>query len=302
MNKNQDKEKMRKETFSSSCTPIILIGFLLFLSLSAVAQRTKTITILHTNDTHSRIEPIEANFPDTRLADKGGFVRRATCLDKVREEKPDLLLFDCGDFSQGTPYYNMFKGEVEIKLMNSMGYDAGTIGNHEFDFGLDNMARLFKMADYPIVCANYGVEGTVLEGLVKPYVIIKRDGLKIGVFGLSPKMEGLVQANKCEGIVYKDPIKTANELAAFLKKEKKCDAVICLSHLGYKPSSADDPACDINLVRQTSNIDVVLGGHSHTFLEQPAIYVNAVGKNVPISQMGSRGTFVGRMDLIFEKK
>ncbi|WP_321334643.1 metallophosphatase [uncultured Bacteroides sp.] len=293
---------MKKQNLSTIHNPLLVVGLLLCISLSSFAQRTKTITILHTNDTHSRIEPVEANSPDTRLADKGGFVRRATCIDQIRKEKPDLLLFDSGDFSQGTPYYNLFKGEVEIKLMNSMGYDAATIGNHEFDCGLDNMARLFRMANFPIVCANYGVEGTVLEGLVKPYVIIEREGLKIGVFGLSPKLEGLVQAEKCEGVVYKDPIKTANEMAAFLKKEKKCDAVVCLSHLGYKPSSADNPACDVNLVRETSNIDVVLGGHSHTFLAKPAIYLNDEGKSIPITQMGSRGVYVGRMDLIFEKK
>ncbi|WP_321479092.1 metallophosphatase [uncultured Bacteroides sp.] len=293
---------MKKNIFVSIRRSLPAIGLLLILSFPADAQHTKIITILHTNDTHSRIEPVEANSPDARIAGKGGFVRRATCIDRIRQEKPDLLLFDCGDFSQGTPYYNMFKGEVEIKLMNCMKYDAGIIGNHEFDFGLENMARLFRMANYPIVCTNYDVKGTVLEGLVKPYIIIHRDGLKIGVFGLGPKLEGLVQADKCAGVVYNDPIKAANEMAAFLKKQKQCDAVVCLSHLGYEQSSPDNPACDVNLVRETSNIDVVLGGHSHTFLEKPVFYPNAEGKNVPISQMGSRGVFIGRMDLVFEQK
>jgi 5'-nucleotidase len=271
-----------------------------FLS-PVVAQSVKTITILHTNDTHSRIEPVEINSPDKDIADKGGFVRRATYIEEVRQQIPDLLLFDCGDFSQGTPYYNLFKGEVEIRLMNTMGYDVGTIGNHEFDFGLDNMARLFKMAQFPIVCANYDVKGTVLEGLVKPYVILNRNGLKIGVFGLGPKLEGLVQANKCEGIIYNDPIRTADKVAAYLKNQEKCDAVICLSHLGYTPSSKEDTSCDVRLAKETSNIDVILGGHSHTFLKEPVIYKNAVGKDVPVSQMWKNGAYVGRMDLKFKK-
>ncbi len=185
--------------------------------------------------------------------------------------------------------------------MNTMGYDVGTIGNHEFDFGLDNMARLFKMAKFPIVCANYDVKGTVLEGLVKPYVILNRDGLKIGIFGLGPKLEGLVQANKCEGIIYNDPIRTADKVAAYLKNQEKCDAVICLSHLGYTPSSKEDTSCDVRLAKETSNIDVILGGHSHTFLKEPVIYKNAVGKDVPVSQMWKNGAYVGRMDLKFKK-
>ena len=167
---------------------------ILCVSLAASAQRTKQLTILHTSDTHSRIEPIDSHAAD-QYAGMGGVVRRATFLKDYRAKHPDVLLFDCGDISQGTPYYNLFQGEVEVKMMNLMGYDAMTIGNHEFDFGLDNMARLFRMADFPVVCANYDVTGTVLEGLVKPYVVLNRNGMKIGVFGLSPKMEGLVQAD-----------------------------------------------------------------------------------------------------------
>lgn len=197
------------------------------------AQKTKQLVILQTSDTHSRIEPISVNAAD-RYAGMGGTVRRATFIKEARKINPNLLLFDCGDISQGTPYYNLFQGEVEVKMMNLMGYDAMTIGNHEFDFGLENMARLFRMANFPVVCSNYDVTGTVLEGLVKPYTTFNRNGLKIGVFGLAPKMEGLVQADKCEGVVYNDPIEVAQKMADLLKNEEDCDVVICLSHLGYQ--------------------------------------------------------------------
>lgn len=264
------------------------------VALSGFAQKTKTVTLLQTSDVHSRVEPIASNTAD-KYAGLGGFVRRATMVQELRRELPDLLLLDCGDFSQGTPYYNLFQGEVEVKLMNEMKYAAATIGNHEFDFGLENMARLFRMAEFPIVCANYGVEGTPLEGLVKPYTILEHDGLRIGIFGLSPMMEGLVQADKCEGVVYKDPVVTGNEIAAKLKEVEKCDAVVCLSHLGI--------SYDVkNLIPETRNIDVVLGGHSHTFMQVPEVILNLDGKNVSLSHTGRSGIFVGRTDLTFNKE
>ena len=225
----------------------------------------------------------------------GGVVRRATFVKEFRNEHPDVLLFDCGDISQGTPYYNLFKGEVEIKSMNLMKYDAMTIGNHEFDFGMDNMARLFRMANFPVVCANYDMTGTVLEGIVKPYVVLERSGLKIGVFGISPKLEGLVQADKCEGVVYKDPVATAQEMADLLKNKEHCDVVICLSHLGIQPGAADSEEYDNNLVAKTRTIDVILGGHTHTNMEHPAIY-----QNVPIMHVGKSGVYVGKMKLTLQ--
>lgn len=265
------------------------------------AQGVKELVIYHTNDTHSKIEPYAENFKDTSWAGKAGYVRRATFMKEARKENKDVLLFDCGDFSQGSPYYNMFKGEVEVCLMNEMGYDAGTIGNHEFDFGLDNMLRLFKMAKFPIVCANYDFTGTVLEGVVKPYIIIERNGLKIGVFGLSPRMEGLVQAANCEGVVYNEPNAAANEVADLLKNKEGCDAVICLSHLGWK-SGPLNPASDENLIANTRNIDVVLGGHSHSLFVSPEYYKNLDGKEVPNYQMGKSAVYVGKMVLKFVKK
>ncbi|WP_321519902.1 metallophosphatase [uncultured Bacteroides sp.] len=278
---------------------LLITSIIICFDLSA--QQVKELTILHTNDTHSHVEPINKNDANKDQADKGGYVRRASFIKQMRAEDKDLLLFDCGDFSQGTPYYNMFKGEVEIKLMNEMEYDAATIGNHEFDFGLDNMARLFKMAKFPFVCANYEVKGTVLENLVKPYVVIERKGMKIGIFGLSPKMEGLVQAEKCEGIIYEDPYAVANKVAAYLKGHEHCCAVICLSHLGWK-ASANNPECDEELAAKTRNIDLILGGHSHSLIDPAVYYKNLDGKEIPVTQAGKNGIYVGKLNLNFERK
>ncbi|WP_294477951.1 bifunctional UDP-sugar hydrolase/5'-nucleotidase [uncultured Bacteroides sp.] len=271
------------------------ISFLLCLALSFAfsiyAQDTQELIILQTSDVHSRVEPI--NQKGDRNFNEGGFVRRAAFLDQFRKEHKNVLLFDCGDISQGTPYYNMFRGEVEVKLMNVMKYDAMTIGNHEFDFDVDNMERIFKMADFPVVCANYNLDSTVLKDVVKPYVILERFGLKIGVFGLGAKPEGLIQANKCEGVVYEDPIRVSNEVAAELK-EKGCDLVVCLSHLGIQ--------MDRGLVAKTRNIDVILGGHSHTFMKGPQNYQNLDGKEVPVMHTGKSGVRVGRLDLTVKRK
>lgn len=275
--------------------------YLLFTALcicgALAAQDVKELWILHTNDTHSRVEPVPVTDPNPEYAGKAGFVRRATLIKGMREQNKDLLLFDCGDFSQGSPYYNMFKGEVEVKLMNEMGYDAGTIGNHEFDFGLDNMARLFKMANFPIVCANYGVKGTVLEGIVKPYVILEREGVKIGVFGLSPVLEGLVQTKNYEGVVFESPIEAAQRVAKILKEQEKCDLVVCLSHLGWK----GEPYSDETLIANTRNIDIVLGGHSHSYFDKTLFYKNLDGKDIPLQQMGKNAVYVGKMKVEMEK-
>lgn len=272
---------------------IYSLAVVLLFVFAASAQQNKQLIILQTSDMHSRIEPISAGTADT-YAGMGGMARRTSFVKQYRSEHPDMLLFDCGDISQGTPYYNLFQGEVEMKMMNLMKYDAMAIGNHEFDFGLDNMARLFRMADFPVVCSNYDVKGTVLEGLVKPYLIFEREGLTVGVFGLSPEMEGLVQADKCAGIVYNDPIKVAQEMADLLKLEKGCDAVICLSHLGIRG--------DEILVGKIDHIDAILGGHSHTFMEKPVNYLDANGKNVPIFHTGKSGIFVGEQILTLTKK
>ena len=274
--------------------------FILCLSYTfLIAQSHKEIIILHTNDTHSRIEPMPENLPDQELAGTAGVVRRAAYIEQTRNSASPVLLFDCGDFSQGTPYYNLFKGEVEIALMNAMGYDAATIGNHEFDFGIENLARLYRMAKFPGVCSNYDVTGTALEGLVKDYGVIEKDGIKFGVFGLSPVLEGLFQEKNCKGITIKDPIKEAQRVANILKEQEECDVVVCLSHLGYESTA---PLSDVELISQTRNIDLVLGGHSHTYFDKPVWIKNLDGKEVPVQQMGKNGSYIGKFTLTFNQK
>ncbi len=276
---------------------LLFIIMIMAFAMEASAKG-KRIVILHTNDTHSCVYPLNSNLADTMLAGRGGFVRRAVMVKAERKKNPALLLLDSGDFSQGSSYYTLFKGDVEVGLMNMMGYDAAAIGNHEFDFGLDNMARLFKKAEFPIVCANYDFTGTVLEGVVKPYTIIKKDGVKIGVFGLSPRLDGLVLAELCAGVRYNDPVKAANDVARLLKEKEKCDIVVCLSHLGWDILGTDDT----EMMPLTRNIDIVLGGHSHTYFEQMEYVDNLDGKPVPNDQNGKHGIYVGRIVVDLEKK
>ncbi len=276
---------------------VVLYMLLLFTAVGAYAQ--KHLEVLHTNDTHSCIMPLNPNLADTAVAGRGGFLRRVAMIKEERTKNPDLLLIDSGDFSQGSPFYTMFKGDVEVGLMNLMGYDAVTIGNHEFDFGLENMARIFKMAKFPVVCANYDFTGTCVEGLVKPYVIIKRNGLKIGLFGLSPQLEGLVDLSKCKGVTYLDPVEVGNRVAAELKHDKKCDVVICVSHLGWlRP----DEMGDQKLLASSKDIDLVLGGHSHSYFKALRYVNNADGKAVPVDQNGKNAMYVGKLTLSFDKK
>ena len=269
----------------------MILALLVVAFLTGADARVKQLLILHTNDTHSCIMPLKETLADTAKAGRGCYIRRVAMINQEREKNPNLLLFDSGDFSQGSPYYSMFKGDVELGLMNMMHYDAATIGNHEFDFGLENMARLFRMAKFPIVCANYDFTGTCVEGLVKPFVILKRNGMKIGVFGLAPEMKGLVSDKNCIGVKYLDPVKKANEIADFLKNKEKCDLVICLSHLGW--STGDDD--DNKMMKNTRNIDIVLGGHSHTFFKTLRYVKNLDGVNVPNDQNGKSGIFIGRI-------
>lgn len=265
--------------------------------LVGVQAKGKRLVILHTNDTHSCIFPLNPHLADTMLAGRGGFIRRAEMVRRERSKHPDMLLFDSGDFSQGSPYYILYKGDVEVGLMNLMRYDAATIGNHEFDFGVENMARLFKKADFPIVCANYDFTGTALEGVVKPYVVLKRGGLRIGVFGLSPQLDGLVMAKTCAGVKYNDPVKAANDVAKLLKEREKCDIVVCLSHLGWDIIGIDDT----ELMRQTRNIDIVLGGHSHSYFNALEYEENIDGKPVPNDQNGKHGIYVGKITVDFSR-
>ena len=276
-----------------------LLPFYLFAfsPLDADAKKHKQLVILHTNDTHSTIFPVKQNIDDKEIAGRGGYLRRVNMLKEQRQQHPDLLLFDSGDFSQGSGYYTLFKGEVEIGLMNQMGYDAVTIGNHEFDFGLDNLARIFRMANFPIVCSNYDCKGTVLEGLVKPYITLKRNGVKIGVFALSPALKGLVFDGNCQGITYLDPAETAQKYINILRKQEKCDIVICISHLGWKESEYTDEM----LLKGIEGCDLVLGGHTHTYMKQLEYAPDKTGKLIPVDQNGKHGAFIGKLLLNLEK-
>lgn len=273
--------------------------FLIFvLAVSVVAKAQKQIVILHTNDTHSTIEPVSRYSKVKEAAGKAGCVRRATMVKQLREQNPDILLFDSGDFSQGSTFYTMYKGDVEVGLMNIMGYDAATIGNHEFDFGLDNLTRLARQAKFPIVCSNCDFTGTPCQDVIKKYCVMVRDGVRIGVFGLTPKIEGLVMKENIAGVKYIDPIQATKEMVSVLRDKERCDIVVCLSHLGWKlaPEYIDDQV----LISSTTGIDIVLGGHSHTYMKEMEWVDNAEGKSIPVDQNGKHGAFVGKITLKLE--
>lgn len=267
---------------------ILLFSFL-FIGLMVGAQ--KKIVILGTNDTHSRIEPIPEN--DRNYGGMGGVVAREAFIDGIRKQNQNVLLFDAGDFVQGTPYFNLFHGRVEAQAMNLMKYDAGTLGNHEFDYGLDSLKMIVKKLNFPILNCNYDFSETVLKDDIKPYVVLKRFGLKIGVLGVGVDPEGLIQKNKYEGMLFKPAISSVNFYAKILKDSKKCDLVVCLSHLGYND--------DIKLAEQSKNVDIIIGGHSHTYMEKPDMRTNLDGKEVLIFQTGKSGAYVNKIEVELDK-
>ena len=259
--------------------------------------KTTSLTILHTNDVHSRLDPFPMD--GSRNAGKGGVARRATLIRSIRQEQKNVLFFDAGDIFQGTPYFNLYKGEPEILAMNRLGYDAGTIGNHDFDGGIDNMVTQFGKASFPLLIANYDFKNTVMDGKTLPYKIFDKDGIKIGVFGLGIKPEGLIPKDAYKETKYLDPVELGNDTAATLRNEKKCDYVVCLSHLGFK---YDGPTVSDNvLAAQTRNIDLIIGGHTHTFLDAPVVINNLDTQPVWINQVGFAGINLGRIDLAFER-
>ena len=279
-------------------TIVIFHFFILsyFHSIPCMAQ-PRTLFLVHTSDTHSCVEPISPNFSDTAQADKGGFMRRVALFKELREQHPDnMLALDCGDFSQGSVYYNLFKGEVEMKLMNQMQYDAVAIGNHEFDFGMENMARLFRMAEFPIVCCNYDFTGTPCEGLVKPSVVIERNGLKIGIFGVCPQPKGLIVGKNYEGMKYISPAVAAQPVIDKLRYEEHCDVVVCLSHLGW----GNEPEQDQDFISHTSGIDVLLGGHTHTYFQKEEYVSDKKGHQVVVDHTGKNARFIGTLELEVE--
>ena len=275
----------------------LIIFMALLLVVSVGAKTKKQLVVLHTNDVHSCIMPLNENLDNKDLAGRGGFIRRVNMIKEQRALHPDLLFFDSGDFSQGSGYYTLFKGDVEVGLMNQMGYDAVTIGNHEFDFGLENMARLFRMANFPIVCSNYDFTGTPCDGLVKDYITINRNGLKIGVFALGAPLKGLVANHNCEGVKFLDPAETAKKYVKLLRKQEKCDVVICLSHLGWEISEYPDQ----QFIREIDGCDLVLGGHTHTYMPTLEYAPDKTGKMIPDDQNGKHGVFIGKLVLTFQK-
>ncbi|WP_221391697.1 metallophosphoesterase [Dyadobacter sp. NIV53] len=255
------------------------------------------LTILHTNDVHSRIEPFPMD--GSRNQGLGGVARRAALIKQIREEQKNVLLLDAGDVFQGTPYFNLFGGELEMKLMTDMGYDAATMGNHDFDNGIAGFVKQLPHAKFPFLVSNYDFSNTDLKGKTEPYKIFKKQGIKIGIFGLGIELAGLVDKKNYGDIVYQDPIAKANEMAAKLKKEQDCDLVICLSHLGYKYK--EEKVSDQILAKSTRNIDLIIGGHTHTFMKVPEEILNLDGKATTVNQVGFAGINLGRLDYFFNK-
>ncbi|HLT87733.1 MAG TPA: metallophosphatase [Sphingobacterium sp.] len=264
---------------------------------AAITAKTKRLTILHTNDVHSRIDPFPMD--GSRNQGLGGVARRSTLINHIRRKEKNVLLVDSGDMFQGTPYFNMFDGKLELELMSKLGYEAGTFGNHEFDNGMEGLAKHLDKANFPFLTANYDFTGTVLEGRTREHLIIDKNGLRIGLTGVGIDVTGLVDPNNHKGMTYLDPIPVVNRIAKMLKKDKKCDLVICLSHLGYNYN--DDKIDDLKLAARSRHVDIILGGHTHTFLDEPTRVRNLDGNEVWVNQMGFAGIRLGRLDVVFNQ-
>ena len=284
---------INRRTFltTSAAFGATLVGFPRTL-LEASAPET-VITILHTNDTHSQIDPLPAN---DRNAGKGGVARRATLVKRVRKENPNTLLLDAGDVLQGTPYFNFYKGEVEYKAMSAIGYDAGTLGNHEFDNGVEALAAALKFANFDIVSANYDVKGTVLEDRVKRYVVKTVGGIRVGLFGLGISPTALITPANFKGVTFIDPVIAAREVAKKLREEERCALVVCMSHLGY---NEDGKRGNSMLASQVDGIDFIASGHTHLFMEEPVTATQPCGAKTLIFEVGKSGIYVGRVDFTF---
>ncbi len=281
-------------TLAGSAALVGLSGFPMEL---LAKHEIEKITILHTNDVHSHIDPFPMN--DPKYPGLGGVARRSALIKKIRAEEKNVLLLDVGDIFQGTPYFNMYGGEVELKMMSDMGYDASTMGNHDFDNGMDGLLRQLPNANFPLLCSNYDFNDTPLANKTQPYKIFEKGGIKIGVFGIGIELQGLVDKKLYGNTIYNDPVVKAAYYSKLLKEEKKCDLVICLSHLGYKYK--EEKISDELLAKQSRNIDLILGGHTHTFLDEPVRYTNADGKEILVAQVGWAGIKLGRIDYYFEK-
>lgn len=281
---------------TAASSALLGLGGLSLCSFKTV--NTKHLTVLHTNDVHSYIDPFPANHP--KNPNMGGVARRAALIASIRQENPNVLLLDAGDIFQGTPYFNYYGGELEFKLMSMMQYDLATIGNHDFDNGIEGLYAQLPHAGFEFVSANYDFKNTVMNGHVKPYKILNKDGIKVGVFGLGVGLDGLVDKKNYKETVYNDPLTVAQDMARILKQEKKCDLVICLSHLGYKYKDEPEKICDTKLATLTKDIDLIIGGHTHTFLDKPTVLKNSAGQDVLVNQVGCYGINLGRIDFYFD--
>jgi 5'-nucleotidase len=269
------------------------------LSLSSFnTLNKKHITILHTNDVHSHIDPFPPT--DAKNPNMGGVSRRASLIESIRRENPNVLLLDAGDIFQGTPYFNYYGGELEFKLMSMMKYDLATMGNHDFDNGIDGFYSQLHNAKFDFVSANYDFKNTILDGIVKPYKIFIKDGIKIGVFGLGVELDGLVDKKNYKETVYNDPVSVSQEMTRILKTQEKCDLIICLSHIGYAYKNDPDKISDLKLAAATRDIDLIIGGHTHTFLDKPTIVKNLDGIDTLVNQVGCYGINLGRIDFYFD--
>lgn len=259
----------------------------------------KKITILHTNDVHSHIDPFPKNDPLNPSG--GGVIARANLINLVKKDNPHTLVLDAGDVFQGTPYFNFFGGELELKLMSKMGYNASTLGNHEFDNGMEKLSKVLKHANFSFLNSNYTLKNTPLENKIKSHEIFNINGIKIGVFGLGIELEGLVEKKLYKGIKYLNPIEISKDISNDLKYNHNCDLIICLSHLGFSYSKDKNIMCDLILAKQTKNIDLIIGGHTHTFLDEPVKVKNLENKDVIINQVGCFGINLGKIDFYFSE-
>ncbi|MFT4601915.1 MAG: 5'-nucleotidase [Arenicella sp.] len=278
----------------------VATGSLGLISLSSFKDREKMqkITILHTNDTHSHIDPFPVDH--RKYPNKGGVGRRKRLIEKIRAEEEQVLLLDSGDIFQGTPYFNMYGGELEMKVMSAMKYDACTMGNHDFDGGLDGFVKALPLATFPFLCANYNFDNTLLKNKTEPYKVFQKGGMKIGVFGIGVELDGLVPKHLYKDTVYENPVDKANATANLLKNELKCNMVICLSHLGNFARLND--MSDKVLAAESKHIDLIIGAHTHTFMDKPEMHKNKDGKSVLVNQVGWAGLVLGRVDFYFDKK
>ena len=289
---------MKRRTFIQQTAAASALVSLSGFGLQSFSTTAKKITILHTNDVHSHIDPFGPE--DGRNPNQGGVARRASLIQSIRTENPNTLLLDAGDIFQGTPYFNYYGGELEFKLMSMLQYDAATIGNHDFDNGIDGLYAQLPYAKFQFISANYDFKNTIMDTHVKPYKVFIKDGIKIGVFGLGIKLQDLVDKTMYKETVYLNPIEIAQDMSRILKDDEKCDLVICLSHLGYDYKGDDTKISDLTIAKATKNIDLIICGHTHTFLPKPTVVKNIDNKNVLVNQVGCYGLNLGKIDFYFD--